>query len=93
MRAIADREGLDLDRCSAYSDSANDIPMLSLVGHPFAINPDPLLRAHARANYWPIRDFRRREKVRRIAVPALAGGVGIGLGISAGFAVGRLVRR
>ena len=93
VRAIADREGLDLDRCSAYSDSANDIPMLSLVGHPVAINPDPLLRAHARANDWPIRDFRRREKVRRIAVPALAGGVGIGLGISAGFAVGRLARR
>ena len=93
VRAIADREGLDLDRCSAYSDSANDIPMLSLVGHPVAINPDPLLRAHARANHWPIHDFRRREKVRRVAVPALAGGVGIGLGITAGIAVGRLIRR
>ena len=35
-------------RCAAYSDSANDIPMLSLVGHPYAINPDSRLRKHAR---------------------------------------------
>ena len=32
-QALADVEGLDLTRCSAYSDSANDIPMLSLVGN------------------------------------------------------------
>ena len=40
VRALAAAEGLDLARCAAYSDSANDIPMLSLVGHPYAINPD-----------------------------------------------------
>ena len=40
VRALAAAEGLDLSRCAAYSDSANDIPMLSLVGHPYAINPD-----------------------------------------------------
>ena len=40
VRALAEREGLDLRAASAYSDSANDIPMLSLVGHPCAINPD-----------------------------------------------------
>jgi HAD superfamily hydrolase (TIGR01490 family) len=93
VRAIADREGLDLSRCSAYSDSANDIPMLSLVGHPVAVNPDPLLRAHARANDWPIRDFRRRAKARRAAGPALAATAGVGLGVAAGYAVGRLARR
>ena len=43
-------KGLDLSRCAAYSDSANDIPMLSLVGHPCAVNPDAaLLRARPRA--------------------------------------------
>lgn len=93
VRAIAEREGLDLARCSAYSDSANDIPMLSLVGHPVAVNPDSLLRAHARANDWPIRDFRRRAKARQAALPALAATAGVGLGVAAGYAAGRLARR
>jgi HAD superfamily hydrolase (TIGR01490 family) len=67
VRALAEREGLDLQRCSAYSDSANDIPMLSIVGRPIAVNPDSALRAHARDNDWPIRDFRRRAQMRRAA--------------------------
>ena len=46
---LADRFGLDLSRCSAYSDSFNDLPMLSAVGDPCAINPDSRLREHARA--------------------------------------------
>ena len=45
IRALAEREGLDLSRCSAYSDSANDIHMLSIVGHPVAVNPDGELQA------------------------------------------------
>ena len=49
VRALAEREGLDLARCSAYSDSVNDLPMLSLVGDPCAINPDAKLRAAAHA--------------------------------------------
>ena len=48
VRALAEREGLDLARCAAYSDSVNDIPMLSLVGDPVAVNPDTTLRQHAR---------------------------------------------
>ena len=48
VRALAAAEGFDLNRCAAYSDSHNDIPMLSLVGHPYAINPDTKLRKHAR---------------------------------------------
>ena len=92
VRALADREGLDLSRCSAYSDSANDIPMLSLVGRPVAVNPDSTLRAHARDNDWPIRDFRRRAQVRR-AAPAVSAGAGIAAGMAAGYALGRLVRR
>ncbi|MFY9331593.1 MAG: HAD-IB family hydrolase [Candidatus Nanopelagicales bacterium] len=92
IRALAEREDLDLSRCSAYSDSANDIPMLSSVGHPFAINPDGTLRNHARANDWPIRDFRRRAHVRK-AAPGFAAGAGIAAGISLGYAAGRLSRR
>ncbi len=44
VRALAAREGLDLSRCTAYSDSVNDVPMLSLVGNPVAVNPDRALR-------------------------------------------------
>lgn len=62
IRALAAREGLDLDRCYAYSDSSNDLPMLSLVGNPCAVNPDSTLRAHAKANGWRIRDYRNKRR-------------------------------
>jgi HAD superfamily hydrolase (TIGR01490 family) len=89
IRAIAAREGLDLTRCSAYSDSSNDIPMLSLVGNPVAVNPDSALRAHARENDWKIRDFRRREQFKRVALPAAAGAGGIAVGLAIGYASAR----
>lgn len=92
VRALAEREGLDLARCSAYSDSANDIPMLSIVGRPIAVNPDPALRAHARDNDWPIRDFRRRAQMRR-AVPAVTAGASVAAALATGYAIGRLARR
>ncbi|WP_328829920.1 HAD family hydrolase [Nocardioides acrostichi] len=76
--ALAERERLDLSRCSAYSDSANDLPMLSLVGHPTAVNPDGRLRAHARQHGWKIRDYRTGRKAARagLVVSAAAGAVG-----------------
>jgi len=37
-----------------YSDSQNDIPLLSAVTHPVATNPNALLKAHAQARGWPI---------------------------------------
>ncbi len=54
IRAIAAREGLDLSTCYAYSDSASDLPMLSAVGHPVAVNPDAELEAIARAQGWEV---------------------------------------
>ena len=86
VRAIAAREGLDLTLCAAYSDSSNDIPMLSVVGNPVAVNPDPTLRAHAVENNWTIRDFRRREQLKRFALPAAAGIGGIAVGMAVGYA-------
>ncbi|WP_349691308.1 HAD-IB family hydrolase [Actinopolymorpha sp. B11F2] len=78
VRALAEEKGLDLSRCSAYSDSANDVPMLSLVGTPYAINPDRRLRKHARARGWRIRDFRRARRAARagLVAAALAGAIG-----------------
>lgn len=79
IRALAVRENLDLSRCSAYSDSVNDLPMLGLVGHPVAINPDAGLRAHARVAGWQIRDYRTGRKAVRL---------GLVLGAVAGAATG-----
>jgi HAD superfamily hydrolase (TIGR01490 family) len=70
--ALAEREELDLSRCTAYSDSANDLPMLSLVGNAVAVNPDTELRAIAKARGWPIRDFRTGRKAAKIGVPTVA---------------------
>src|SRR3984957_8323787 len=76
IRALAQREHLDLARCSAYSDSANDLPMLSLVGHPHAVNPDPELLAVARERGWPVHDFRSGRRVTMVALPVAAGAGG-----------------
>ena len=69
VRALAAREGLDLQRCAAYSDSSNDIPMLSLVGDPCAINPDTKLLRHARDLGWRVHDYRTGRKAAKIGLP------------------------
>ncbi|HEY7717359.1 MAG TPA: HAD-IB family hydrolase [Pedococcus sp.] len=70
VRSLARERGYDLSRCAAYSDSANDIPMLSLVGSPCAVNPDGALRAHARAQGWTVRDFRGGRRAAKVGVQA-----------------------
>ena len=80
VREIVEREGLVLEDCYAYSDSSNDLPMLSLVGHPCAVNHDSTLRAHARSNGWRIRDYRTGRKV------ALVSGKGVIAAAAAGGA-------
>ncbi|HZJ04152.1 MAG TPA: HAD-IB family hydrolase [Nocardioidaceae bacterium] len=92
VRALADLEGLDLDRCSAYSDSYNDLPMLTLVGDPCAINPDARLRDHARANGWRVRDYRTGRKAARAGL-VTAGLAGAATGsVAAAVAIRRRVR-
>jgi HAD superfamily hydrolase (TIGR01490 family) len=89
VQALAAREGLDLALCTAYSDSINDIPMLSVVGKAVAVNPDSALRAEAKDRGWEIRDFRTGRKAARVGVAA---GLGLGAaagGVAAGLAVHR----
>ncbi len=89
VRLLAEREGLDLSRCSAYSDSINDMPLLQLVGHPVAVNPDSALRAEAKQRRWEIKDFRTGHKVARVGVP-----VALGVGALGGTAIaGRAMHR
>jgi HAD superfamily hydrolase (TIGR01490 family) len=91
--ALAEREGLDLDKCSAYSDSINDIPLLSLVGHAVAVNPDSALKAEAKERGWEIRDFRKGRKAARIGIPTGIGVGAVGGGVAAGIAVWRARKR
>ena len=89
IRALAEREGLDLSRCAAYSDSFNDVPMLSAVGFPCAVNPDADLRKAARENGWPVRDFRTGRKAAKIGVPTAMGIGAVAGGAFAGIALRR----
>jgi HAD superfamily hydrolase (TIGR01490 family) len=89
VRALAAREGLDLRRCTAYSDSINDVPMLSVVGTAVAVNPDAGLRDEARARGWEIRDFRTGRKAARIGVPSVLGAGALAGAVAAGLAYRR----
>jgi HAD superfamily hydrolase (TIGR01490 family) len=88
VKVLAAKEGLDLSRCSAYSDSINDMPLLSLVGHPVAVNPDSALRAEAKERGWEVRDFRTGRKIARVGIPAA-----IGLGAAGGAVFGGIAVR
>jgi HAD superfamily hydrolase (TIGR01490 family) len=89
IRALAKREGLDLSRSSAYSDSANDLPMLQLVGHPNVVNADSDLLAEARKHGWPVHDFRSGRRATMIALPVAAGAGAVVGGTAAAVALRR----
>ncbi|MDR7280542.1 HAD family hydrolase [Catenuloplanes atrovinosus] len=88
VHRLAEVEGLELRRCTAYSDSANDLPMLTCVGTAVATNPDAALRRIARTKGWQVRDFRTARKAARVAVP-----VAVVTGVLAGAALTVAVRR
>jgi fatty acyl-CoA reductase len=57
-QAMLQCPGIDFARSFAYADSISDLPMLQIVGHPAAINPDARLRAVAQRQGWPIHRWR-----------------------------------
>jgi HAD superfamily hydrolase (TIGR01490 family) len=57
MRDYARAHSVDLAESWAYSDSFSDFPMLAVVGHPTAVNPDLRLRSIARSYDWPVLDL------------------------------------
>ena len=61
IKELAKTRNLSLKKSYAYSDSHNDLPMLTAVGHPVAVNPDKILTRYAKAADWPIYDFKKRE--------------------------------
>jgi HAD superfamily hydrolase (TIGR01490 family) len=79
IRQIAARDGLDLNRSWAYSDSATDLPMLEAVGHPVVVNPDRALRRIAQMRGWPVLRFERLMVVTpNVRRPLRAGVLGAG---------------
>jgi HAD superfamily hydrolase (TIGR01490 family) len=61
--------------CWAYSDSSNDIPLLTLVGNRVVVNPDAALREHATGRGWSVLPLKRssiREARRRVKREARA---------------------
>ena len=83
VRELAEREGLDLAACTAYSDSHTDLPFLEAVGHPVAVNPDRELRRVARERGWPVLEFSGRAypHARRRIPPAVVAVGAAGLAV------------
>jgi hypothetical protein len=77
IAAIAEDRGYDLQLCYSYSDSASDLPMMEMVGHPVAVNPDGALENVANQRGWPIVVFAQRVKKVVKTTTAAAGGVGL----------------
>jgi HAD superfamily hydrolase (TIGR01490 family) len=92
IRELADELGLSVEDSYAYSDSITDAPMLELVGHPVAVNPDKELRALATERDWQIVEFIRPVTIRtRLStvpkpVPVISGAA-VGVGLAAGLAL------
>jgi HAD superfamily hydrolase (TIGR01490 family) len=83
IRELAVREQIDLGASYAYSDSESDLPMLRLVGHPVAVNPDRELARVARAEGWEIMRFERLGRRLRVAAAATATAVGSAVAVRA----------
>lgn len=62
IEKLARDRGYDLALSYAYSDSISDLPMMEVVGHPVAVNPDSQLDTIAHERGWPIVIFARRTK-------------------------------
>lgn len=82
IRALADREGIDLSASFAYSDSYTDVPMLEAVGHPVAVNPDRQLLRLARQRGWEVRQFVRPVRLRSGVSPRPAALAGVAAGLA-----------
>jgi len=80
IEQLAERAGIDLTASYAYSDSESDLPMLRIVGHPVAVNPDRELVRVARGEGWEILRFdrlgRRLKAAMALMGAAVAGGIG-----------------
>jgi HAD superfamily hydrolase (TIGR01490 family) len=82
IEQLAEREGIDLSASYAYSDSASDLPMLRVVGHPVVVNPDRELLNIARTEGWEVLRIDRLSRWLK-ALAGLVGAAVVGGGVSA----------
>jgi len=57
LQQFIEEHGIDLAKSWFYTDSITDLPLMDLVGHPVATNPDPFLYRAAVRRRWPVRFF------------------------------------
>ena len=88
MQAVAAEHDIDLAASYAYSDSYTDAPMLEVVGHPVAVNPDRVLLKLARERGWEVRHFTRPVPLRTRRVPTPPPGPTVAVGGVAAVATG-----
>jgi fatty acyl-CoA reductase len=69
LRHAAQIDGTDLSASFAYADSHSDLPMLEMVGHPVAVNPDVTLQRAAKRGKWEIVDWHSGRTPSRLRVP------------------------
>jgi len=83
---LAAERGYDLRLSFSYSDSASDLPMMEMVGHPVAVNADKPLQNVAQQRGWPMVEFSRKTKQVVKTTTAIGGGIALA---SATYALGR----
>jgi HAD superfamily hydrolase (TIGR01490 family) len=98
VQKMAAERGYDLTDSFAYSDSITDVPMLSSVGRPTAVNPDRALRRVAMERGWPVLEFRHpvplsRRLRERPAVPVTAAVLLAAAGLATGLILWGRARR
>ncbi len=70
VAALAEAHSVELADVHAYGDAVSDLPMLELVGHPHAVNPDFRLAREARRRRWEVLEWHREPGAARTPVPA-----------------------
>lgn len=68
LQQFIEDQAIDLARSYFYTDSITDRPLLDLVGHPVAVNPDPLLYREAVRRSWPVRFFEAPARPKELEV-------------------------
>jgi HAD superfamily hydrolase (TIGR01490 family) len=74
IEKLAVERGYDLRLSYSYSDSASDLPMMEMVGHPVAVNADKPLETVAQQRGWPMVEFSRKTKQVVKSTTAIGGG-------------------
>lgn len=90
VKEFARANKVTLKQSFAYSNGAEDIPFLSVVGHPCALNPDEELEEFAKEKGWPVARLKRAPSTGPVDLVRSAAAIGVfagSVGAAAGLAV------